>query len=128
MHGRPVCLVCRKNMWRFIIIYSLLICCSFDFFLCVMVKMIKSSASWMWKTTFFIQTSDWILYSCEQKHVLLFRKSEICLFKVSITKGQLISECLLGVIDFPKNQRKIWQISALESKKWSNQQSKSTFL
>ena len=43
-------------------------------------------------------------------------------------KGQLISECLLGVIDFPKNQRKIWQISALESKKWSNQQSKSTFL
>jgi hypothetical protein len=22
-------------------------------------------------------------------------------------KGQLISECLLGVIDFPKNQRKI---------------------
>ena len=45
-----------------------------------------------------------------------------------IYKGQLISECLLGVIDFPKKQRKIWQISALESKKWSNQQSKSTFL
>ena len=45
-----------------------------------------------------------------------------------VAKGQLISECLLGVIDFPKNQRKIWQISALESKKWSNQQSKSTFL
>ena len=44
------------------------------------------------------------------------------------SKGQLISECLLGVIDFPKNQWKIWQISALESKKWSNQQSKSTFL
>ena len=31
-------------------------------------------------------------------------------------KGQLIAEWLLGVIDFPKNQRKIWQISALESK------------
>ena len=43
-------------------------------------------------------------------------------------KGQLISECLLGLIDFPKKQLKIWQISALESKKWSNQQSKSTFL
>ena len=43
-------------------------------------------------------------------------------------KGQLIWECLLGVIDFPKKQRKIWQISALKSKKWSNQQSKSTFL
>ena len=48
--------------------------------------------------------------------------------KVFYTKGQLISECLSGVIDFPKNQRKIWQISALESKKWSNKQSKSTFL
>ena len=24
-----------------------------------------------------------------------------------LIKGQLISECLLGVIDFPKNQRKI---------------------
>ena len=34
-----------------------------------------------------------------------------------LTKGQLISECLLGVIDFPQNQQKIWQISALESKK-----------
>ena len=45
-----------------------------------------------------------------------------------IIKGQLISECLLGVIDFPKNQRKICQISALESKKGSNEQSKSTFL
>ena len=43
-------------------------------------------------------------------------------------KGQLISECFLGVIDFPKNQQKIWEISALESKKWSNQKSKSTFL
>ena len=46
-----------------------------------------------------------------------------------VGKGQWISECLLGVIDFPeKNNEKIWQISALESKKWSNQQSKSTFL
>ena len=30
--------------------------------------------------------------------------------------GQLISECLFGVLNFPKNQRKI---SAPESKKWS---------
>ena len=43
-------------------------------------------------------------------------------------KGQLISECPLGVIDFPKTQQKIWQISALESKKWGNQQNKGTFL
>ena len=47
---------------------------------------------------------------------------------IVISKGQLISKCLLGVIDFPKNQRKIWQISALESKNGSNQQGKSTFL
>ena len=50
------------------------------------------------------------------------------LSSVKRTKGQLIPECLLGVINFPKKQRKIWQISALKSKKWSNQQSKSTFL
>jgi hypothetical protein len=43
-------------------------------------------------------------------------------------KGQLISEYLFGVIDFPKNQQKIWQIFAIESKKWKNQQSKSTFM
>ena len=27
--------------------------------------------------------------------------------RIDIDKGQLISECLLGVIDFPKKQRKI---------------------
>ena len=43
-------------------------------------------------------------------------------------KGQLISECLFGILNFPKNQRKIWQISAVETKKWLNQQSKATFL
>ena len=36
------------------------------------------------------------------------------------TKGQLISECLFDVLNLPKNQRNIWQISALEYKKWSN--------
>ena len=43
-------------------------------------------------------------------------------------KVQLISEYLLGLIDFPKKPRNIWQISAIESKKWSNQQSEGTFL
>ena len=38
------------------------------------------------------------------------------------TKGQLISECLFGFLNFPKNQQKIWQISAPETTKWSNQQ------
>ena len=42
-------------------------------------------------------------------------------------KGQLISECLLGAIDFPKNQRKIWQISVLEYKKWSNHKTKAHY-
>ena len=36
-------------------------------------------------------------------------------------KGQLISECLFDFfLNFPKNQRKSWQISVPESKKWSN--------
>ena len=43
-------------------------------------------------------------------------------------KGQLISECLLGVIDFPKNQQEILQISVLESKKWSNHRMKHTII
>ena len=43
-------------------------------------------------------------------------------------KGQLISECLFGALNYPKNQQQIWQISTLETKKWSNQQSKGTFL
>ena len=46
----------------------------------------------------------------------------------SLDKGQLISECIFGVLNFPKTQRKIWQISALETKKGSNQQSKGNFL
>ena len=37
-----------------------------------------------------------------------------------LAKGQLISECLFGVFNFSKKQRKICQISAPESKKWSN--------
>ena len=45
-----------------------------------------------------------------------------------IAKGQLISESLFDILNFPKKQRKIWQISALEYKKFSNQQNKGTFL
>ena len=40
--------------------------------------------------------------------------------KFESVKGQLISECIFGFLNFPKNQQKIWQISAQESKKWSN--------
>ena len=39
---------------------------------------------------------------------------------IKITKGQLISERLFDVINFPKNQRKIQQISVPESNKWLN--------
>ena len=46
-----------------------------------------------------------------------------------MAKGQLISECLFDqcLLNFPKNQRKIWQISALESKKWSNHKIKAHY-
>ena len=43
-------------------------------------------------------------------------------------KGQLISDRLFDILSFPKNQRKTWQISALEYKKLSNDQNKVTFL
>ena len=40
---------------------------------------------------------------------------------VDFFKGQLISEWIFDALNFPKNNNKIfWQISALESKKWSN--------
>ena len=49
-----------------------------------------------------------------------------CFFN-QITKGQLISECLFGVLNFPKKHQRIWQISALESKKWSNHKIKAHY-
>ena len=59
----------------------------------------------------------------------IFIEIDVELFKVCLffTKGQLISECLFDVLNFPKNQRKIWQISALESKKWSNHKIKAHY-
>ena len=49
-------------------------------------------------------------------------------YETKKSKGQLISECLFDILNFAKKQRKIWQISALGYKKWSNQQKKTTFL
>jgi hypothetical protein len=46
---------------------------------------------------------------------------------IRIIKGQLISECLFDILNFPKNQQKIWQISALEYKKWSNHKIKAHY-
>ena len=48
--------------------------------------------------------------------------SYLCFYNILIqfslySKGQIISECPLEILDFPKIPRKIWQISALESKK-----------
>ena len=45
---------------------------------------------------------------------------------LKICKGQLISEWLIDAFNFPKKISKIWWISSLESKKWSNQQDKGT--
>ena len=45
-----------------------------------------------------------------------FNKLPCCKYQYAIL-SQLISECLFGALNFPKNQRKIWQISALETKK-----------
>ena len=41
--------------------------------------------------------------------------------------GQLISEWLFDVLKFPKKQWKFWQISALESRKWSNHKIKAYY-
>ena len=46
--------------------------------------------------------------------------TKVNLTKSSTTKGQIISECLFDFLNFPKNHRKIWQISAQKSKKCSN--------
>ena len=43
------------------------------------------------------------------------------------TKGQLISEWLFGVLNFPKSNAKIGWNSALKSKEWSNQKDQGTF-
>ena len=47
--------------------------------------------------------------------------------KFDATKGQLISECLFDVLNFLKQQQKICQISALESKKWLNHKIKAYY-
>ena len=51
----------------------------------------------------------------KSKKYSLLRKSEETL--IVNVKGQIISECPLEIFDFPKIPRKIWQISALASKK-----------
>ena len=43
------------------------------------------------------------------------------------SKGQSISEYLFDVLYFPEKQLKIWQMSALESKKWSNHKIKAQY-
>ena len=96
---------------------------------CLPGRSCQDPLRWICKRVFYL-TVIWDL--CQHwKHRIRFWLGQLNLKHMDIhrlCKGQLISEFLLGVIDFPKNQRKIWQISALESKKWSNQQSKSTSL
>ena len=72
--------------------------------------------------------------SCPQFYIQLVFKAPLCITltisdqKIVSGKGQIISVCLFDFLNFPKKHRKIWQISAQESKKWSNQQSINTFL
>ena len=43
-------------------------------------------------------------------------------------KGQIISECLFDFLNFPKNHRKFWQISAQEHERCWNHQNKDNAL
>ena len=71
------------------------------------------------------------LFKCTHAHFIFFDSidtKQALIWECRRGKGQLISECLLDFLNLPTNQWKNWQISAPESKKWSNQQSKDTFL
>ena len=67
----------------------------------------------------------WLKINCSQMKWPNFDNWKIASFQklgiilgnnVLILKGQLISECLFDFLNFPKNQRKIWKISAQETK------------
>ena len=72
----------------------------------------KRHVSFPWKKVV-VRNTNWI------KH-RTFTIFSVIHYILQYHKGQLISECLFGVLSFPKNQRKISQIFAPESKKWSN--------
>ena len=57
----------------------------------------------------------------------LYETSNALVFATAQSKVQLISEYLFDFVNFPKNQQNIWQISALESKKWSNHKIKAHY-
>ena len=62
-----------------------------------------------------------------QKGLLYFNLSvDETTVDCKVGKGQLISEWLFGGFNFPKSHAKVWWISALESKKWSNQKDRGT--
>ena len=68
-------------------------------------------------------------YKCQcPECYALDKPNYVCGKLVPYTKGHLISELIFDILNFPKNQQKIWQISALEYKKLSNQQNKGTYL
>ena len=61
-------------------------------------------------------------------HVMKYSKALLKIqHQLWTAKGQLISECLFDFLNFPKNQQKIWQISAQGSKKWSNHKIKAYY-
>ena len=69
-------------------------------------------------------------------HYFCINNKQACFLKVLsnskrvmvfFVKGQLISECPFWNFKISKIPQKIWQISALESKKWSNHKIKALF-
>ena len=48
--------------------------------------------------------------------------------KIAYFRGQIISECLFDFLNFPKNHRKIWHISAQEHERCWNHQNKDNAL
>ena len=73
---------------------------------------------------FEMRCADWkwiCIYLAIRIYGLLFEDVYKSIKKKEIAEGQLFSECLFDILNFQKKQRKIWQISALETKMWSNQ-------
>ena len=110
-------------------------------------SLVKKSKAFLWSVQSYLQSEMFLSNSVDMmKNLPLYTRSNIAVITIEVTsgtmittwsakscdmasfKGQIISECLFDFLNFPKNQRKIWQVSAQKSKKWSNQQSKGTFL
>ena len=75
-----------------------------------------------WLTSLYLCISVSIIWNRSKMQLVVNRASPSSSQDSVIVsfKCQLISECLFDFLNFPENNRKIWQISAQESKKCSN--------